>query len=128
MANAIMDRSYDFEVMSYVIDGNFYASHHAATLVPTAMALCESENSNGKELLTAMLVGDDLAARVQAASDGHPIYLGWDGSEILEKFWHQVDFARTISRPNAERLLELISRIAELDSVHPIIDLMTVKT
>ena len=83
MVNAIMDRSYDFEVMSYVIDGNFFASHHAATLVPTAIALCESENLSGKELLTAMLVGDDLAARVQAASDGHPIYLGWDGCGTL---------------------------------------------
>lgn len=83
MVNAIMDRSYDFEVMSYALGDKIYASHHAATLVPTAMALAEVNNVNGKELLTAMIVGDDLAARVQAASEAHPIGLGWDGCGTL---------------------------------------------
>lgn len=83
MVNAIMARSYDFEVMSYVIDGKVFASHHAATLVPTALALGEDKGVNGKELITAMLVGDDIAARVQAASAEHPIGLGWDGCGTL---------------------------------------------
>lgn len=83
MANAILSRSYDFEVMSYGIDGQMFASHHAATNVPTAMALCEALDISGKELLTAMIVGDDVAARVQAASEAHPIGLGWDGCGTL---------------------------------------------
>lgn len=83
MLNTIMARSYDFEVMSYTIDGQVLASHHAATLVPTALALGEATSANGKEVITAMLVGDDMAARVQAASEGHPIRLGWDGCGTL---------------------------------------------
>ena len=83
MLNTIMARSYDFEVMSYVIDDNVFASHHAATLVPTAIALGEAKGVNGQELLCAMLVGDDIAARVQAASAEHPIGLGWDGCGTL---------------------------------------------
>jgi 2-methylcitrate dehydratase PrpD len=83
MLNTIMARSYDFEVMSYAIDGQVFASHHAATLVPTALALGEANHVNGKEMITAMLVGDDMAARVQAASVGHPIGLGWDGCGTL---------------------------------------------
>ncbi|MFH1647105.1 MAG: MmgE/PrpD family protein [Chloroflexota bacterium] len=83
MLNAIMARSYDFEVMSYIIDGQVFPSHHAATLVPTALALGEAKKVSGKELLTAMLVGDDVAARVQAASAEHPIGLGWDGCGTL---------------------------------------------
>jgi 2-methylcitrate dehydratase PrpD len=83
MLNTIMARSYDFEVMSYAIDGQVFASHHAATLVPTALALGEANRVNGKEMITAMLVGDDMAARVQAASVGHPIGLGWDGCGTL---------------------------------------------
>ena len=79
MLNTIMARSFDFEVMSYAIDGQYYASHHAATLVPTALALAEATGANGREMLTAMLVGDDMAARVQTASKIHPIQLGWDG-------------------------------------------------
>lgn len=54
-------------------------------------------------------------------------FKGTPTSEIIEKFWHQVDFSQTISRSNAERLIELIGRLDELDSVHPIIELMTVK-
>jgi 2-methylcitrate dehydratase PrpD len=83
MLNSIFARSYDFEVMSYVIDGKLYASHHAATVVPTALALGELLRSSGREILTAMLVGEDLAARVQTASAEHPIYLGWDGCATL---------------------------------------------
>jgi 2-methylcitrate dehydratase PrpD len=37
---------------------------HAATTLPTALALAEALGSSGKELLTAMILGDDLAARV----------------------------------------------------------------
>jgi len=83
MLNTIMARSFDFEVMSYGFDGKTLASHHAATLVPTAIALAESKRASGKELITAMLVGEDIAARVQAASAGHPIQMGWDGCGTL---------------------------------------------
>jgi 2-methylcitrate dehydratase PrpD len=83
MLNAIMVRSYDFEVMAYVLEGKFFPSHHAATIVPTSLALAEARGIGGKELLTAMVVGDDIAARVQAASAGHPIDLGWDGCAVL---------------------------------------------
>jgi 2-methylcitrate dehydratase PrpD len=83
MVNAVMARSYDFEVMAYVLEGKFFPSHHVATTVPTALALAEALGAGGKELLTAMIVGDDVAARVQAASSGHPINLGWDGCTTL---------------------------------------------
>jgi 2-methylcitrate dehydratase PrpD len=83
MLNAVMARSYDFEVMAYVLEGKFFPSHHAATTVPTTLALAEALGTSGKESLTAMVVGDDVAARVQAASSGHPINLGWDGGSTL---------------------------------------------
>ncbi len=83
MLNTIMARSFDFEVMSYVYKGQGIASHHAATLVPTALALAEAGRISGKEMIVALLVGEDLAARVQAASAGHPIRLGWDGCGTL---------------------------------------------
>jgi len=83
MLNAVMARSYDFEVMAYVLEGKFFPSHHAATTVPTALAVAEALGASGKEMLTAMILGDDVAARVQAASSGHPINLGWDGGSTL---------------------------------------------
>jgi 2-methylcitrate dehydratase PrpD len=83
MLNAIMARSYDLEVMAYVLEGKFFPSHHAATTVPTALALAEVTGTSGKELLTAMVIADDVVARVQAASSGHPIAMGWDGGSTL---------------------------------------------
>ncbi len=83
MVNTIMNRSYDFEVMSFGMDGQMIASHHASTNVPTAISLAESLNVNGRELLTAMILGDDTAARIAAASAVHPIKLGWDGCGTL---------------------------------------------
>jgi 2-methylcitrate dehydratase PrpD len=83
MLNTIMARSFDFEVMSYVHEGKYIPSHHAATLVPTSIALSEMYGVSGRELLVGMLVGDDMAARVQVASSGHPIGLGWDGCGTL---------------------------------------------
>jgi len=72
MLYTIMARSYDFEVMSYPFGGRPLASHHAATLVPTALALAEANGTSGQEMITPMLVGDDIAARVQAASRRAP--------------------------------------------------------
>jgi 2-methylcitrate dehydratase len=83
MLNAVMARSYDLEVMAYVLEGKFFPSHHAATTVPAALALAEVVGAGGKELLTAMIIGDDVAARIQAASSGHPINVGWDGGATL---------------------------------------------
>ena len=79
MVNAILARSFDYEVMGVLIEGRLIPSHHAATTVATALALCESLGLGGRELLTAVVVGDDVAARTLAAS-GLDFGQGWDGS------------------------------------------------
>jgi 2-methylcitrate dehydratase PrpD len=77
MVNSIMARSFDFEAMSPLIDGINVPSHIAATTVMTAVAMGEANRINGKEFTTALLVGDDLASRVLAASEPG-FTLGWD--------------------------------------------------
>ena len=77
MVNSIMARSFDFEAMSPLIDGINVPSHIAGTTVMTALAMGEAKSINGKELITGLLVGDDLASRVLAAS-GPGFTLGWD--------------------------------------------------
>jgi 2-methylcitrate dehydratase len=79
MVNAILARSYDYEVMGVLIEGRLIPSHHAATTVMTALALCESASLSGQDLIAAVVVGDDVAARVLAAS-GLDFSQGWDGS------------------------------------------------
>jgi 2-methylcitrate dehydratase PrpD len=77
MVNSILARSYDFEVMSPLIDGKNVPSHIAGTTTMTALAMGESQSTNGRELITALVLGDDLASRILAGS-GPGFTLGWD--------------------------------------------------
>ena len=86
MINSIMARSYDFEVMAGVLEDKVFAAHHAASIIPTAIALGEINKINGKELMTSILVADDLAARILVAAGGSPIHMGWDGT-MLYSSW-----------------------------------------
>jgi 2-methylcitrate dehydratase PrpD len=85
MVNSIMCRSYDFEVMSIVMEGQFIASHHSATTIMTALAMGERYRISGKELIAALVAGDDVASRVLAAG-GFDFDLGWDGTMTLPIF------------------------------------------
>lgn len=81
MTNAVISRSYDFEVMTVVVGDQQVASHHSPTTCMTALAYAESARANGKDFLSALVVGDDIAARLLAAS-GLDFYQGWDGAPI----------------------------------------------
>ena len=76
--NGIMARSNDLEVMTFVHEGQRMASHNAGSTVPTALALAESRGLTGRELLTALVLGDDLVARVSLAADWN-FQVGFDG-------------------------------------------------
>jgi 2-methylcitrate dehydratase PrpD len=86
MLNTIMTRSYDFEVMAGFMEGTVFFGHHAASVIPTAIALGEAEGIDGKELLTAIILGDDVTARILVASAVGPIGIGWDGTMTLSHF------------------------------------------
>ncbi|HEY78788.1 MAG TPA: MmgE/PrpD family protein [Dehalococcoidia bacterium] len=77
MVNSVMARSFEFEVLVAMVDGVWFPSHISGTTITTAIALGEVRGINGKELITAILVGDDIAARVLGAS-GFRITRGWD--------------------------------------------------
>jgi 2-methylcitrate dehydratase PrpD len=85
LVNSILCRSFDYEVMSVLVEGKQYAAHHAATTVMTALAMAEATGANGREMITAMLVGDDITARMIAAS-GIDLGLGWDGTGTYTAF------------------------------------------
>jgi 2-methylcitrate dehydratase PrpD len=85
MLNAVMARSFDFEVMSFVCQGRVVPSHTAATTVMTALALAESTGASGKEFLTALIAGDDVPARVSLASDWD-FFIGFDAIGTLVPF------------------------------------------
>lgn len=80
MANAILMRSYDFEPVGAEGPGKRQiAAHITGTTLPVALAIGEREGSTGREILTALLVGEDIAARL-AFGSGFDVYSGQDNT------------------------------------------------
>jgi 2-methylcitrate dehydratase PrpD len=67
-ANAILCRSFDWEPLLTIIDGKRYPGHVSGTTVSTALTLGESRGVSGRELITALIAGDDVAERIYAAA------------------------------------------------------------
>ena len=86
LLNAIFGRSFDRGPLTLIIEGDGkpgtiyidgkplrrFANHITETTVPTALAMGETMNISGKELITAIVAGDDLAARLYIANDRTP--------------------------------------------------------
>ena len=80
LANAVMMRSYDFEPVSAGgPDGMQVAAHITGSTVPVALAVAEQQGASGRELLAALVLGDDVAARLAVAS-GFDVYSGQDNT------------------------------------------------
>jgi 2-methylcitrate dehydratase PrpD len=85
MINSIMARSFDYGVITPYIGDKAVWAHIAETNVPTAITVAEWKHADGKELITAMILGDDLTARISAAST-RSISQGWDTPGTVNKF------------------------------------------
>lgn len=72
MVNCLMGRSFDWGPLVVIVDGKRYPTHTSETTVLTALSVAESVHAGGKELVTAMVVGDDLAARLWVAAGDRP--------------------------------------------------------
>jgi 2-methylcitrate dehydratase PrpD len=68
MVNSIMARSFDSEPNTAVVDGVLIPTHITGTTVMTAIAMGEMTGANGRELITAMLAGENLASRILATA------------------------------------------------------------
>jgi len=85
LVNSVMARSFDFEPVSPLVDGFSCPGHVSGTTVPTALTMAEATDATGREMIAALLVGDDIASRTLAAS-GFGFTLGWDGTGTVNAF------------------------------------------
>lgn len=72
MTNAVMARSYDYEACGPLPLGaarDRMPGHICATTETTALAAGEARHRSGREVLTAALLGGDLAVRIAVAED-----------------------------------------------------------
>jgi 2-methylcitrate dehydratase PrpD len=85
MLNSIMARSFDYGVITPYIGERPVWAHIAETNVPLAVTAAEWRRAGGKDLLTAMILGDDLTTRISAAST-RAVSPGWDTPGTVNKF------------------------------------------
>jgi 2-methylcitrate dehydratase PrpD len=83
-ANAILSRSFDWEPLLAIIDGKRYPGHVSGTTVTTALTVGESRLCSGRELITALVAGDDVSERIYAAA-GEPWKMSQAGRQGLGK-------------------------------------------
>ncbi|GGA74519.1 hypothetical protein GCM10011490_26510 [Pseudoclavibacter endophyticus] len=102
LINTMMVRANDFEVMTFWHDGVRQPAHNSASTVPTALAVAESRGLGGRDVLTATMLGDDLAGRVALSSDW-TFYLGPDGLGTLVP-WGTTAVAGRLLGLDAEQL------------------------
>lgn len=55
-------------------DDDLYAVHVACSIVPAVLAAAEHLGSSGKEIITAISIGYDIAIRLVKSLDGHHLY------------------------------------------------------
>lgn len=85
LVNSVMARSYDYEPTGPLVDGKSTPAHVSGTTVPTAITVAEYVGATGKDLLTALIVGDDIASRIIAASSLN-IDSGFDSTGTVNAF------------------------------------------
>ena len=85
MLNSLMTRSYDFEPVEAEGENRTSPAHISGTTVPTSLSVAEMLAASGQELLTALVLGDDLASRLGVAS-GFDFSGGWDNTGTINMF------------------------------------------
>ena len=85
MANSLLTRSFDFEPVEAEGPGKSSPSHISGTTIPTALAMAEKQAAGGRDLITALVLGDDLASRLGVAS-GFDFDLGFDNTGFINLF------------------------------------------
>lgn len=84
--NALMQRSFDFEACGAEDSmQRLHAGHASGSTFPTAFAVGERQGASGADLLSALIVGDDIATRVTIAS-GFNLEIGTDNTGISNGF------------------------------------------
>lgn len=85
MVNSIMARSFDYEPVGFLFEGKSRPGHVSGTTVITALNMGETYGIDGKELVTALVIGDDVAGRIICATGSWFDYI-WDQVGTINVF------------------------------------------
>lgn len=86
LANSVMARSFDYEALGPLVEGYSIPAHISGTTVITAVTMGETYGVTGKELVTALITGDNLTARVIAGAGRGGLPSAWDSVGTANSF------------------------------------------
>ena len=86
LVNSVMARSFDFESLGPLVDGKCMPAHISGTTVITAVTMAETYGISGKDLITALLSGDNLTARIVASESTGGLPPGFDSVGTTNSF------------------------------------------
>jgi 2-methylcitrate dehydratase len=126
--------SFQFNVATALLKGDVQPEHfseeairHPALNLLISKTRCvELPHGGGRSVEVAgkMKDGRELCERTEVWK-GDPLTDPMAGRDIMAKFYRQVDFSQTVSRANADRLLNIIEHFEDLEDVGVIAGLMT---
>jgi 2-methylcitrate dehydratase PrpD len=106
MMNTLMARSHDYEPVEAEFEGHGCPAHISGTTVPVALAMAEKQRADGEHLLTALIIGDDIAAGL-AVNSGFDFDLGWDETGTVNVFG-AATVACKLLRLNEQRIFDAL--------------------
>lgn len=84
--NSLMQRSWDFEACGAEDkQRRLHPAHISGSTFPTALAVGERSQASGEDMLRALILGDDITARITVAS-GFNLAIGTDNTGISNGF------------------------------------------
>ncbi|MEM0488053.1 MAG: MmgE/PrpD family protein [Candidatus Bathyarchaeia archaeon] len=86
MVNSITARSLDYGPVDPEFEEASFPGHLSETTIPTALNVGEFLKSSGREVLIGLIVAEDLACRLIAASRYNPQMCGWNNISIANAF------------------------------------------
>jgi 2-methylcitrate dehydratase PrpD len=83
-----------------------------------------SDNIWAAEVKIRMKDGQEFSSHVDSAK-GNPIDKPLTKEEIIEKYRGNIAFSKTISKENAEKALDMLSELEEIDDISEIVRSLT---
>jgi 2-methylcitrate dehydratase PrpD len=127
--------SYRYTVANALIRKNALPEHYIedavrdsrvaelANKVKIISSMTSADRMDAAEVRVRLKNGGECSARVPA-SKGNPLVNPLTVDEIMEKFWHNVDFSGTVRRKDAEKALDMINNLETVKDTGELVALL----
>ena len=127
--------SYQYAVANALVRKNALPEHYVeasirdpqvgelANKVKIISTMTPADRTDAAEVRVRLKNGSGCSARVPGAK-GNPLIRPLTVDEIMTKFWHNVDFSRTVRRSDAEKALDMINNLETVKDTSELVALL----